>query len=236
MAKENSARWVDERLAELQNDRTWQPDVDRALAEVRARTTKERAPGAAWTWLAATVAAACICLLVFPESRDVVRHMWGVHHGPGPVDVGQVSADLSKVAAKQAAPNFTLKDASGHDVHLSDFKGKVVLINFWATWCVGCQTEIPWLVEFDQKYRDKGLAVIGVSMDEDGWKTLSPYLKQKGVSYTVVIGDDDMANAYGMIGMPMTYLIGRDGKVSAVSAGVVDKTTCETEITHLLAN
>jgi peroxiredoxin len=236
MDKDNSARWVDERLAELQNDQTWQPNVDRAYGEVRARTAPQRVPGAAWSVLAAAVAAACICLLAFPQSRDVVRHMWGVHHGPGPVDVGQVSADLSKITAKQAAPNFTLRDASGHEVHLSDFKGKVVLINFWATWCVGCQTEIPWLVEFDQKYRDKGLQVIGVSMDEDGWKTLTPYLKEKGVNYTVVVGDDDMANAYGMIGMPMTYLIGRDGKVSAVSAGVVDKSTCESEITRLLAN
>ncbi len=77
---------------------------------------------------------------------------------------------------RKPAPNFVLTDAKGDTINLSTYKGNVVLLDFWATWCGGCKTEIPWYMEFDAKYKDRGLAVIGVSMDEDGWKTVKPFL------------------------------------------------------------
>ena len=77
---------------------------------------------------------------------------------------------------RKTAPNFILADAKGNTINLSTYKGKVVLLDFWATWCGGCKTEIPWYMEFDAKYKDHGLAIIGVSMDEDGWKAVKPFL------------------------------------------------------------
>src|ERR1700741_756615 len=77
---------------------------------------------------------------------------------------------LAPAAQRQAAPDFPLADANEKPITLSAYKGNVVLLDFWATWCGGCKQEIPWYVEFDEKYKRQGLAVIGVSMDEDGWK------------------------------------------------------------------
>jgi peroxiredoxin len=99
--------------------------------------------------------------------------------------------------ASKAAPNFTLKDADGRNVSLSDYKGKVVLLNFWATWCGPCKLEIPWFVEFEQKYKDRGFAVLGVSMDEDGWEVVKPYLAKTKVNYRILLGNDDVAKLYG---------------------------------------
>jgi peroxiredoxin len=99
--------------------------------------------------------------------------------------IGLVSACLAvpiRVPAanlRRAAPNFTFVDSRGASVRLSDYKGKVVLLSFWATWCLWCETEIPWYMEFQNKYKDKGLSVIGVSMDEDGWRSVRPFLEEK---------------------------------------------------------
>src|ERR1700761_9143856 len=81
---------------------------------------------------------------------------------------------VKTVAARHQAPEFALKDAHGKLVHLSDYRGKVVLLDFWATWCGPCNVEIPWFVQFEKKYKDRGFEVLGVSMDEDGWKSVAP--------------------------------------------------------------
>lgn len=132
-------------------------------------------------------------------------------------------------------PNFALKDAHGASLRLSKYRGKVVLLNFWATTCGGCKTEIPWFVEFQEKYKKSGLRVIGVSLDEDGWKSVRPFLAAKELNYEVVVGSNDLANAYGVEALPVTVLIGRDGKVAAAHTGVVDRSRCEREIGELLA-
>src|ERR1700693_616896 len=95
------------------------------------------------------------------------------------------STPVSADNARKAAPNFTLSDSKGAAVRLSDYKGKVVLLDFWATWCHGCKTEIPWYMEFQNKYKDTGLSVIGVSMDEDGWKSVKPFVEEQKMNYVV---------------------------------------------------
>src|SRR5438270_2690708 len=87
-------------------------------------------------------------------------------------------------ALRKTAPDFTLSDATGASIRLSDYKGKVVLLDFWATWCHGCNIEIPWYMEFQQKYKDKGLSVIGVAMDDDGWKSVRPFSDEKKINYS----------------------------------------------------
>jgi len=132
------------------------------------------------------------------------------------------------------APNFTLNDSKGATVRLSDYKGKVVLLAFWATWCLWCETEIPWYMEFQNKYRDKGLSVVGVSMDEDGWRSVRPFLEEKRMTYTVVVGDAHLAKLYSVDALPVTFLINRNGKIAYSQAGIVDKDAFESEIRVLL--
>ncbi|MGH9659690.1 MAG: TlpA disulfide reductase family protein [Bryobacteraceae bacterium] len=132
------------------------------------------------------------------------------------------------------APDFTLKDVHGADLQLSDFRGRVVLLNFWATWCKPCEAEIPVLVEFHKKFRGRGFAVIGVSMDEDGWQTVTPFLERHGVNYPIAIGDEQVAQRYGVEKMPITLLIDRAGRIAARHEGVVSRSTHEDQILKLL--
>lgn len=135
---------------------------------------------------------------------------------------------------RKAAPNFTLTDSKGTSVRLSDYQGRVVLLDFWATWCHGCKIEIPWYMEFQNKYKDKGLSVIGVAMDEDGWKSVRPFLKKKRMNYAVVVGNEALAKLYAVDALPVTLLIDRDGKIADAHAGMVDKDAFESEIRVLL--
>ena len=134
---------------------------------------------------------------------------------------------------RSPAPNFNLKDASGKDVKLADLKGKVVLVNFWATWCEGCQVEIPWFVEFQKEYASRGLVVVGIAMDDD-WKSVKPWIEEKKVNYPIVIGNEGLGKQYGLIGMPLTALVDREGRIADVHNGVVDKTSTEHRIKDLL--
>jgi len=134
---------------------------------------------------------------------------------------------------RSPAPNFNLKDASGKDFKLADLKGKVVLVNFWATWCEGCQVEIPWFVEFQKEYADRGLVVVGIAMDDD-WKSVKPWIEEKKVNYPIVIGNQELGKQYGLIGMPLTALVDREGRIVDVHNGIVDKTATEQRIKDLL--
>jgi len=253
MDKNELNDWVEQRLAHLDAN-TCEPNTDGAFerlqsriaaglsfsSEIRnARTMRALGPEVrrrAWLFGGALAAAACLCLLAFPTSRDAVQRLFMRSSDSKLVYVGQVYADLKTMREKQPEIDFTLKDTAGSNITLSDLKGKVVLLNFWATWCEGCKTEIPWLIEFEQKYRNKGLAVLGVSEDSDGWTSVEPYLRKAGVDYTVVVDDGSVAERYKLLNMPATYLIDRDGKVSAASVGIIDKAECETEILRLLGN
>jgi peroxiredoxin len=143
-------------------------------------------------------------------------------------------ADLTSANSRKAALDFTLTDSKGTTVKLSDYKGRVVLLDFWGTFCGVCKTEIPWFMEFENKYKQRGFSVIGVSLDKD-WKAVNPYVQAKKINYTVVIGNWDLANRFGIVNaLPGTLLIDRDGKVADLHIGMVNKEAFESEIRVLL--
>jgi peroxiredoxin len=136
---------------------------------------------------------------------------------------------------RKPAPGFTLKDSSGAVVKLADYKGKVVLLNFWATWCGPCQIEIPWFIEFEQKYKDRDFAVLGVSFDDDGWISVRPYMTTHKINYRVMIGSDQLAQLYGHVdALPTSFIIDRSGRIAATHVGLVDKRDYQDEILKLL--
>jgi cytochrome c biogenesis protein CcmG/thiol:disulfide interchange protein DsbE len=136
---------------------------------------------------------------------------------------------------RKAAPGFTLKDANGRAVNLSDYKGKVVLLNFWATWCGPCKLEIPWFVEFEQKYKDKGFAVLGVSLDEDGWEVVKPYVERAKINYRILLGDDMTAQLYGGVdSLPTSFVLDREGRIAATHVGLVSKSQYQKDLDALL--
>src|ERR1700723_4188917 len=119
---------------------------------------------------------------------------------------GSQAAALGTEKPLPNAPDVTFKDLQGKDVSLASLKGKVVVVNFWATWCEPCRTEIPWLIAYQQKYADKGFTMLGVAMDEDGKAAVDPFLKspkfdvgghQVAMNYPVVLGNDEIADKFG---------------------------------------
>jgi peroxiredoxin len=148
-----------------------------------------------------------------------------------------VRAVLQPANERKAAPAFALQDSSGKTATLENYRGKVVLLDFWATWCTGCKKEIPWFSEFQKAYGPKGLAVVGVSMDEGGWKVLRPFLAEHPVPYRMLLGDDALAQRYGITNMPDTYLIDQQGRIAAAYiAGLVDQDNVEANIKALLSS
>src|SRR5665213_2077857 len=136
---------------------------------------------------------------------------------------------------RKIAPEFALKDASGRTVHLSDYKGKVVLLDFWATWCGPCNIEIPWFSEFQRKYKDRGFEVLGVSMDDDGWKSINPFVVEKKINYRIVLGNDITGDQYGGVeALPTTFVIDRDGRIASVHVGLSGRKEFEDAIEKLL--
>ena len=131
----------------------------------------------------------------------------------------------------QPAPDVTFKDLEGKDSTLAQYKGRVVLVNFWATWCDPCYVEIPWLIEMQQKYEPKGFTVLGISMDEEGKSAVAPFLAKERfnvngqklpMNYPIVIGNDSVADKFGgLLGYPTSFLISRDGKIIKKIQGLV---------------
>ena len=235
----NLNSWVAQRLAALRPDNAWQPNASKGLSRLRQLGASRSERSRKWKWVAATATAAAVTtsvLMAAPAPRVLAQRcldcsvaLWQSLSPSGPVQ-----AVVKPESTRKPAPDFMLTDASGNPVKLSDSKGKVVLLNFWATWCGGCQVEIPWFIDFQNKYKDAGLAVIGVSMDDDGWKSVRPYLKEKNVNYPIVIGNEALAKQYAVEAMPVTLLIDREGKIAATHVGLVTKTDYQTEIETLL--
>jgi thiol-disulfide isomerase/thioredoxin len=147
-----------------------------------------------------------------------------------------LAADIIPAESRKPAPRWKLPNLAGGSKQLSDYKGKVLLLNFWATWCAPCKQEIPWFAEFADKYKADGLEVVGISVDEKGFTVVKPYVENKsnGINYTILHDNVDLTVMYKIQLMPKTVLIDRDGKVAAIHNGIVEKDSFESEIKTVL--
>jgi cytochrome c biogenesis protein CcmG/thiol:disulfide interchange protein DsbE len=136
---------------------------------------------------------------------------------------------------RKPAPELQLEDSDGKEANLRDYRGKVAVLDFWATWCHGCKEEIPWFAELQRKYGKEGVNVIGVSLDEEGWKVVKPFIKATSVPYRIVLGNDSVAKAFAIGQMPDAFIIDRRGHVAAAYVGMVDKDRLEKNIREVLA-
>ena len=133
------------------------------------------------------------------------------------------------------APEFTLPDLEGNQIELSSMKGKVLILDFWATWCPPCKEEVPHLVSLQSKYRDQGLQIVGLSLDKEGASKVKPFADEHDVNYTMLIANDETAKSYGGVSMiPTTFLVDRNGVVVKRFIGYTTPEAFEEAILPLL--
>lgn len=141
--------------------------------------------------------------------------------------------DTTSPAMNTSAPQFTLTDIEGNPVSLSKLRGKVVILDFWATWCPPCRMEIPDLIALQKQYGSQGLQIIGIGLDEKN--TVASFVKQHGINYPVAIGTDEVSNLFGGIsGIPTTFIIDKQGNIQNKFEGYTKKNVFEKEIKKLL--
>jgi len=165
--------------------------------------------------------------------------VWADHKFPAPTPTS-----AGTPAKPTDAPTISIQDLDGKNVTLQDYKGKVVLVNFWATWCAPCKVEIHWMIELQQKYTPRGFTILGVSMDEDGKKAIDPFLqkerfdvdgKQEAMSYPILLGNDTIADKFGgILGLPTSMLFNREGKKVRTIVGLVNHDDISKAIQDLL--
>ncbi len=147
-----------------------------------------------------------------------------------------MQGSAEQIKGKQA-PEFELLDLNGKTVKLSDLRGKAVLLNFWATWCSPCKTEMPWFVDLQQRYGNDGLQVVGIAMDDAGKDAIEKFAKEMNVNYTVLLGKNAVAESYGGVEfLPTTFYIDRQGKVQERVFGIADRKEIEENVKRILAS
>lgn len=171
-------------------------------------------------------AALCIAILLMVASGRFLRR--AVKTGGSPL-VGDVRG--------KTAPDFELVSLDGKKVKLSDYRGKAVLLNFWATWCSPCKVEMPWLVDFQKKYGSDGLVVLGVAMDDTETPKISEFAHEMGVNYPILLGTDKVSEEYGNVQyLPTSFYIDRDGKFVGKGVGMLERKEFEVNIQKALSS
>jgi peroxiredoxin len=168
-----------------------------------------------------------VALMIYAGAR-LSRTTTGAGAGP---------EEASVMKAGTMAPDFELKTPDGKAVKLSSYRGKAVLLNFWATWCGPCKVETPWLVDFYKQYQPQGLEILGVAMDDSSSRDEIPkFIKDMNVNYTIVEGTEDVADTYGGVNVfPVSFFIDRNGKIVSVVLGLTDHSDMEDDIKKALA-
>jgi cytochrome c biogenesis protein CcmG/thiol:disulfide interchange protein DsbE len=238
------SQWVDDELAALGPDGGWQPDLHRGLALLRDQRGKMNEHRRRWTWVIAAAMATCLSLMATPVTRAFAqRCLSACVSGTGWVrqfltagTSGPIPSNkYIKPENRTMAPEFTLNDSSGKPVRLSQLRGDVVLLNFWATWCAPCGVEIPMFIWFQRAYRDRNFVVLGVALDEDGWSVVRPYADAKKIDYPIVVGNDRISHLFGGLNaVPTTLIIDRQGRVAATHVGLCKKSDYEDDIKAVL--
>lgn len=145
------------------------------------------------------------------------------------------TTDQTKSPKKIMAPDFTLKEVNGKSLTLSDLRGKVVVLNIWATWCPPCRKEIPDFIDLQKELGSKGLQIIGVSVDQQGMSVVKPFVKQHGMNYPVMVDNGIVSQEYGPIKyVPTTFVIDREGYIQGYAPGMLTKDILKPVLTKLL--
>jgi cytochrome c biogenesis protein CcmG/thiol:disulfide interchange protein DsbE len=136
---------------------------------------------------------------------------------------------------RKAAPDFELSTLDGHRIRLSDLRGRVVLVNFWATWCAPCRVEMPWLSDFAVRYRDQGLTVLGISVDDGGRDRVERFVRERPVRYPILLNHGNVDQRYGGVRfLPQTFFVGRDGRIISRVYGIRTHADFERDIRSAL--
>jgi thiol-disulfide isomerase/thioredoxin len=171
------------------------------------------------------------------QANKIVLTPSGTPGKPGAAQAPAADADSSEVPMRgKKAPAFTLATLDGKKVSLADYKGRPVLVNFWATWCAPCKLEMPWFEEFRQKYSAQGFEILGISEDDSPKEDIAKAVKRINVTYPILLTDGKVAPAYGGVDyLPESFYVGRDGVVQIQSSGLASKDEVEANIKRLIA-
>jgi peroxiredoxin len=219
--------WVDDRLAALSPDPGWQPMASAHLASIDGRRLAHRNRRLRWAGaaMAATIvvtsvpitrAFAARCIEACVNVTTGVSQLWRADEpeAGAPKAVGLSVGDI--------VPDLAGIDRAGRRLRISSLRGRMVVLNFWATWCGPCKAEVPLLNDLQSRFRARGLEVIGVSIDEAGWPAVNEFAAEQNMGYAVTLADDETIRAFGGVTeLPMTLIIDRDGRIIVKRVGVL---------------